>query len=614
MWLTELFLTIINMSLTASIVICFVLLARLLLKKAPKIVSYVLWAVVLFRLLCPVSVSSDFSLFGLSNASMSDNGRMEYISYASSDTVLTEVSQPESSISDNREALAVPVQAEPEQSIKLISIFAYLWIGGILLIAGYSIISLGKLHHQLIGAVHLTENIYLADHITSPFVTGLFHPKIYLPSSMEEKEQEYIVEHEKHHIKRLDHVVKLLAFAALCLHWFNPFVWAAFVLSGRDMEMSCDEAVMRKMKLDIRADYSASLLSLATGRKIIAGTPLAFGEGDTKGRIKNVLHYKKPAVWVMISSILLVLLLSVLLFTNPGRKGTLTGSRYRVKELLYADLRYSFSYTSVDTAPQYLITSDWKLMEKPGPFDGIWRGIEGLRKVSYSMEELNTLFATPLDAQKDKQQEILNKVTDIYRADSYSENSDFYLVMETRKGNPLLAVCLGEENAHIRWLFELERVSGSYDLTALEAAIEDMSGKDVEYFSIYETATTPQGLLVGFTEGNNMGFATFHYKPDQKAYKITGYRTFSGESLYSMTILEEQGFDHSITVALSSRSDLASVSAELNRSSDGTLMHAGVRTCPAMVVFEWPDTLPEDSESLVDVRFYNAKDEELKRD
>lgn len=164
--------------------------------------------------------------------------------------------------------------------------------------AGYSVVTLLRLRRRLVGSLHLRDNLYLADHISTPFVLGLVRPKIYLPSTLTEGEMGYIIRHEQYHIRHLDHVVKVAAFAALCLHWFNPLVWVAFVLAGRDMEMRCDEAVVKELGEKVKADYSASLLTLATGRLTIAGTPLAFGEGNPEGRIRNLLRWKRPRVWL----------------------------------------------------------------------------------------------------------------------------------------------------------------------------------------------------------------------------------------------------------------------------------------------------------------------------
>lgn len=312
-----------NMSLTASVAIVLVILLRLLLKKAPKVISYALWGVVLFRLLCPVSIGSNFSLYNLFDAPTEESGTVtSVIEYVPSNIVHTEypsVALPVPGISDainealpqGREQLvADPLEAP-------MSIATYVWMIGVLGMGIYSIVSYVRLRRKLSVVVPLRDNIFIADDIKSPFVVGLFHPKIYLPCNLGEKEQEYIILHEQHHIKRLDHIAKALAFLALAIHWFNPLVWVAFILASKDMEMSCDEAVIRKVGGDVRADYSASLLTLATGRRIIAGTPLAFGEGDTKGRINNLSKWKKPAVWVVAVAVLVSAIVAVCMLTNP---------------------------------------------------------------------------------------------------------------------------------------------------------------------------------------------------------------------------------------------------------------------------------------------------------
>ena len=316
-----------NMSLTASVAIVLVILLRLLLKKAPKVISYALWGVVLFRLLCPVSIGSNFSVYNLFDAPAQESGTItSVIEYVPSNIVHTEypsVALPVPGISDvinealpqGREQLvADPLEAP-------MSFATYAWMIGVLVMAIYSIVSYIRLRRKLSVVVPLRDNIFIADDIKSPFVVGLFRPKIYLPCNLGDKEQEYIILHEQHHIKRLDHVMKALAFLALAIHWFNPLVWVAFILASKDMEMSCDEAVIRKIGSDVRADYSASLLTLATGRRIIAGTPLAFGEGDTKGRINNLSKWKKPAVWVVLIAVVACAVLAVTVLTNPITMG-----------------------------------------------------------------------------------------------------------------------------------------------------------------------------------------------------------------------------------------------------------------------------------------------------
>lgn len=316
-----------NMSLTASVAIVLVILLRLLLKKAPKVISYALWGIVLFRLLCPVSVGSSFSLYNLFDASTEEAGMMtSVIEYVPGDIVHAEypaVVLPVPGISDViNEALPQGQEQLAADPLEAPMSFAtYVWMTGVLVMVIYSIVSYIQLRHKLSVVVPLRDNIFIADDIKSPFVVGLFRPKIYLPCNLREKEQEYIILHEQHHIKRLDHIVKALAFLALAIHWFNPLVWVAFILASKDMEMSCDEAVIRKVGSDVRADYSASLLTLATGRRIIAGTPLAFGEGDTKGRIHNLSKWKKPAVWVIIVAVIVCISTAISLLTNPLRQG-----------------------------------------------------------------------------------------------------------------------------------------------------------------------------------------------------------------------------------------------------------------------------------------------------
>lgn len=315
--------TLLNMSVTASVVILFVIFARLLLRKAPKIFSYVLWYVVLFRLFCPVAVGSSLSLLGiLETPTVETHSAVSSIEYIPANIVYMEspeIQVPVPGVSDavNRQ---LPQGAEQLGADPLefpITFATYIWGAGFLAMAVYSVVACFGIRKKLKVVILLRDNIFIADDIKFPFVIGLFRPRIYLPCGLGGKEQEYIILHEQHHIRRLDHIVKALAFLALCIHWFNPLVWLAFILMGKDMEMSCDEAVIRKMGENVRADYSASLLALATGQRRIAGAPLAFGEGDTKGRIRNLANWRKPGFWVVLAAVAGCAALAVCLLTNP---------------------------------------------------------------------------------------------------------------------------------------------------------------------------------------------------------------------------------------------------------------------------------------------------------
>lgn len=332
MTLFEVFSRVLNMSLTASLVILAVLLARVALKKCPKVFSYILWAAVLFRLLCPVSLPSPVSLMGALDAPAEQSqGITTTVRYVRHERLLRWEKPPvyePTPFAPKEHPLPraddyIPSQAEPTMP-EWTEVASVLWLTGSAAVLLYGFGSYVKFRIKLAASVRLRRNIYLTDHIDTAFVAGLFFPKIYLPSHLSEAQLPYIIAHERHHIRRLDHVVKHLAFLALAIHWFNPLVWAAFLLAGRDMEMSCDEAVIKRLGPQIRADYSASLLSLATKGRIIAATPLAFGEGDTKGRVLNMAKWKKPRWWVSVICSVLCIAILTACAANPDRDAVIS--------------------------------------------------------------------------------------------------------------------------------------------------------------------------------------------------------------------------------------------------------------------------------------------------
>ncbi|MHB8061791.1 MAG: DUF5301 domain-containing protein [Ruminiclostridium sp.] len=309
----DLFLSVLNMSLTASYVIAAVMLVRLFLKKAPKAISYALWAVAGFRLVFPFSFESVFSLLPFKSAPIPADISMQPIPRV--DSGIRVVDNVVSSVFS---AGAPTASVNPLQL--WLAAGAYLWLAGIAVMLVYSVVSIVLLKRRLNGAMLIEDNIYKADNLKTPFVLGLFRPEIYVPAGLSDEEYRYIILHERTHIRRHDHVVKYLAYFILCLHWFNPLVWAAFLLMSADMEMSCDERVLKEMGSETKKAYSMSLLSLAAERRIIGGSPLAFGEGNIKGRIKNILNFKRPAFWVMILSVAAVILAVVCLLTNPVKR------------------------------------------------------------------------------------------------------------------------------------------------------------------------------------------------------------------------------------------------------------------------------------------------------
>lgn len=302
--MTAIFERVLNMSLTGSIVIAVVLLARLLLRRAPKIYSYMLWAVVLFRLLCPISLSAGLSV--LKPLPVMTTQGLSTVTYRPVESVTP--ASGELGQENARQESAETVKAETGAQAMTLAAAVWLTVGGAL--AACSLVQYIVLRRKLREAVPYRGEILLSDKIRTPFVMGVLSPKIYLPWDTPQEERRFIIAHERQHIHRGDPLWKLLGYLALCVHWFNPLVWLAFFLGGKDMEMSCDEAVLNRLGEDIRADYSQALLRLATHKRLIAGMPLAFGEGETKGRVRNMARWRRPKVWV--SGICAVLCLAVL--------------------------------------------------------------------------------------------------------------------------------------------------------------------------------------------------------------------------------------------------------------------------------------------------------------
>ncbi len=300
----KLFLTILNMSLTGSFVIAAIYVARLPLKKAPKIISYCLWAIAGFRLVFPFSIETVFSLIPFKAQTIPTDIGTQPVPRIDSGILFVN-----NAVSSILPAAAPAASVNPLQIWTTIGAFIWFVVAAAMII--YGMVSFVILKRKMRKAAQIEANIYEAKYINSPFVLGVFNPGIYLPTGLSGKEKSYVILHEQTHIRRRDHIIKFVAYFILCLHWFNPLVWVAFLLMGADMEMSCDERVLKEMGDEMKKDYSLSLLSLATEYRIISGSPLAFGEGGIKERIKNVLNFKKTSRVIIVAAVAFVAVLSV---------------------------------------------------------------------------------------------------------------------------------------------------------------------------------------------------------------------------------------------------------------------------------------------------------------
>ena len=293
----QIFLTVLNMSAAAGVVIAVVLLARLLLRRAPKKWSYLLWSVAAFRLCCPVSFKTVFSVFWLTpfrEATQMGSAPVTVYGPAAVEPAVVVPVTPASPVTPAVPvAPAVPAPAGPG----LLTVLAWMWVLGMAVMIGYSIYSYIKMRRLVSDAVLVRDNLYETDHIRTPFILGLWKPHIYIPALLRGNRLDCVLAHEEYHLRRGDHAIKLLAFGLLAVHWFNPLAWLAFQLMGKDMEMSCDEKVLSTRE-GKNKDYSEALLSFAAPVRFPAATPLCFGESSVRSRIKNALRWRKPRAWV----------------------------------------------------------------------------------------------------------------------------------------------------------------------------------------------------------------------------------------------------------------------------------------------------------------------------
>ncbi len=324
--LSDVFLKIFNMSMAAVWIILAVILLRLLLKRAPKFIICLLWGLAGIRLICPFSFESFLSIIPsaqvinpnfLTNSAEAVDVGVPAISSAVNSAVISGFEQ-------NPSALTLL------QTVG--NVVPLIWLAGIIAMLIFALISFLRLRRKIAMTAPYKDNILLCDAVKSPFILGIFRPKIYLPSTMSEEQISYVLAHEKAHLLRKDNWWKPLAYFILALHWFNPLCWVGYMLLCKDIELACDEKVIKKLNFEERRQYSQALLDCSTNRRTTAVCPLAFGEVGVKARIKNVLSYKRPAFWIIITAVVACIAVAVCLLTSPytSRSVTVvdTGSTY----------------------------------------------------------------------------------------------------------------------------------------------------------------------------------------------------------------------------------------------------------------------------------------------
>lgn len=328
--MTNIFLKLVDMSLSASWIILAVIAARLVLKKAPKWVICALWALVALRLVCPFTPESALSLIPemdftqeVSSAGDSEDREVLAVYSHSTETVPPgETGKMEGygviSDSNNNVLLVKDLQkTEPEATLNLSQVFSALWLVGFVVMLTYAAISYLRIRQKVSASIDLGTGVYICDYIDTPFILGIIKPKIYLPSAMDPADAAYVLAHERAHLKRKDHWWKPLGFLLLAVHWFNPLIWVSYILLCRDIELACDERVVKTMDAPEKKGYSEALLKCSVPRRMIAVCPLAFGEVDVKQRVKSVLHYKKPGFSIILISLVVIAVVALCFLTDP---------------------------------------------------------------------------------------------------------------------------------------------------------------------------------------------------------------------------------------------------------------------------------------------------------
>ena len=642
--LHNMFLQILNMSFVAVPMIIGVMIFRLFANRIPRKFVCILWAVILFRLLCPVTIDSEWS--GVMEPYPIDAPVMNQsmtVTAASTEPLPTGGVLPDNKqnpVQSGESISAEPIQHDWLQTLVFMA-GPYLWVTGLLVLAVYSVVSMILLKRRLTGAVKLRDNIYLADHLASSFVTGVLSPKIYISSQLSIEERRYVILHEQMHIRRGDHLLKLLAWLALCIHWFNPLVWGMFQFFGDDIEMACDEAVLRNAAADIRADYAGLLLRITAGRSLPVGTPLAFGEGDIKARISNIMRYEKPTKIVLLLAMIAVLMLAISFGTNPVQKNTeLLGANYHAREILYATESGGFADAAGTNgglercAGAYSFTTDDYLYDCYGA-EPVWNELGCVEDYPLTKKEL---FSYCMEEDGWRSRYTMGEITDAAILRMNDGSQKFYLLMQTRKGETLLGYGWEDVNERgqdasddtsLYWLIQLESVFDpdgvqvNYFMRSLRHIVND----SVDTFAFWENSKyTPGYLIVGFLadgsgEQSDMGYATFrwvgnclkmldcHVYPDAA---ITGTGIYRAE--HPAVLSDDGTLTDAVTydVILSNNDNLDSV-VRVVTYADGSQkeLRAQAFGAPELITFRWADENSFiqnfDSETRVSQYFYDKE-------
>ena len=524
--MTAVFIQLLNMSIAAGWLIVAVILLRIILKNAPKWIRCILWGLVAIRLICPISIESIFSLLPSVETIPQD------IMYVERPTIHTGVMAINSAVNPYiSESMAPGIGDSVNPMQVVMSLATFVWVVGMIGMFAYAFVSFMRIKNKAEASLSVRENIYLSDYIDTPFVLGILRPRIYLPSTLAEDDKaDFVIAHEKAHIRRRDHWWKPFGFLLLTIYWFNPVIWIAYILLCRDIELACDEYVIGGLKETEKKAYSEALLSCSMRysgyyRNVISACPLAFGEVGVKDRVKAVLHYRKPAFWLVLLGVLGCIIVAVCFLTNPKDNTPNAqepfGHSYRVEEVVYDDGRFSFGYTA-DTAPRYQFTSDYGMLVRSDFPDGS-EGEEWVQQfaefdeVKLSPLIFDDYFKNGTDGPTSMigPDTIRVNTQKAWRIDiTDDENGVFYYFIQTKQGDVYLtygydvgdSYAASEDGSLIRWVFKLART----DILSCNAVSEGCDayveaayypkGFDWDYEQLPQGYINEKGVLVFTTD------------------------------------------------------------------------------------------------------------------
>ena len=582
--MSGIFLKLLNLSISASWLVLTVLALRMVLRRAPKWVNVLLWGMVALRLVLPFSIESALSLIP-----SAETVSPEVVRFDPAPTITSGVEFIDNAVNPS---LSESFAAAPLASVNPLYVWTYLagwvWLIGLAAMLAYALVSYLRLRRRVSASIPLRENIYVCDEVPSPFILGIVHPCIYLPSALDEAQRGSVLSHERAHLARRDHWWKPLGFALLAVYWFNPLLWLAYTLLCRDIELACDERVLRGMDAGQIKDYSSALLACSVPRRMLAACPLAFGEVGVGARVKNALRYKKPAFWVVAASVIVCIVVAVCFLTNPRTDTDAAGLvGFHREQVTYADVTdengaqpSNVQLTAEETDAVYALL-DTLQYKRLGTASGMQDCYARLYFISAAGERCEVMLS--------EREMLVNPITDgrkarLYELRSGSTELRGYLLECIGASEPAedadrvytdawsIRVLDGWEREGDSPLWRSGAGTGAYFLVTEGSGLDDKlmelysAGWTLKYFSDHYRCT--------LREGESGTMLSLYPRPEGGFYQIESHWSYEGADEWQVKLeegqlkvmeqsfrLEEDGAEEDLVGALLARAGFESISS-----------------------------------------------------